>query len=307
MSQKSGKKGDCSLAVVGSKLYAQDICVVVSTHKSYEHKGGSIEAVLTALCCMTPAPAVIAIAENSGPCSDRDRLKEFLTRNKAATEFAYVEMSSAVGDARNAAARLVPQPIIVFVDDDTIPLQIDALARVMLRARSAAHGYGAQRLWSPPPPWSTVSMLNVMRQISAGDFDAMRLCARPPDPALRKKTQANEKYLWRSFIANFGFVHRRIFDDVGGFPNGFHGYGKEDDLLMLKLFLEVGAPAILDDLEVLHISHHSAELESGLDQENDARYKAALAEMGIDKFHIGDLLFADLKRDRSVVKMRLRR
>jgi glycosyltransferase involved in cell wall biosynthesis len=183
-----------------------------------------------------------------------------------------------VAAARNSGFYRSEGQVVLFIDDDSLPLSADALLDVFSQADGAVYGYGAQRLWTDarryPEPHEQID-----QNIARGDFRPLRAICGRPQPSLRQKDST--KYLERTFIGNFGFVRRAALAAIGGWPEEFIGYGCEDDLMAFLLYRRWGGPQILSNLQVAHITHGLSPRSFEEYQKNLALYQRILAAHGV--------------------------
>jgi glycosyltransferase involved in cell wall biosynthesis len=274
-----------------------DVSCIVLTHASYRDKGGSVEHTVRATLAQRGVSFEIIVVQNDCDEQEQRHLRQLLETHESLRT---VVCATSIAGARNRGAALARGRILVFLDDDTVFLEAGALHEVARLGRYHTHGYGARRLWTPPPPWFAQEACHVAQQLARGELDGLVPYLGSPDPAYRGKS--SERYLMRTFIGCFGFVQKSAYVTVGGFPEEFLGYGYEDDALCAQLYATFGDFASLAALRVAHVTHPCAAL--GRLDANRGLYEAALARLGARAFHVGDLLYPEEAPLRPVLDMR---
>ena len=82
---------------------------------------------------------------------------------------------------------------------------------------------------------------------------------------------------------------------VGLWDEYYTGYGLEDDTMALKLFLNYGKPALLNDISVVHIWHQISPQNYRQMTKNKEIFNEKLRQLGIKTFHVGRLLYDEEK------------
>jgi GT2 family glycosyltransferase len=274
------------------------ISVIVLTHNSYQKKQGCIEHTLAALLNQRDVNHEIIVVDNDSSAQDLEKLGDFVkTKNERVRLIACDET---VSGARNLGAGVASHELFVFVDEDTIVLDDDALLKISKHSLKSTHGYGALRLWTPDEPWFSLHAKQVLSDIAKKDYAFLRESSGRPAPHFRSKN--TDKYLVRSFIGNFGFVQKALFEKVGGFPQNFAGYGSEDDALSFLCYHHCGKFALISDIEVVHVSHSVEKAFFNTGPDNWNLYKEMVRSYGYSSFHIGDLLYPEIVKNRAVLE-----
>lgn len=118
-----------------------------------------------------------------------------------------------------------------------------------------------------------------------------------PPPLLRDNVY--KELQLKTFITNYGFCKKTLFDKVGGYPD-FPGYGFEDDFFMFKLFETNAEFTLLDNIKVAHISH-----EINHKQKNNlVLYFSELIKKGYYWFNIS-VIFSKLQYKKEDVLIKL--
>jgi glycosyltransferase involved in cell wall biosynthesis len=278
-----------------------DVTCIVLTHAAYRDKGGSIEHVVLAALSQVDVTLEIVVVQNRCSAAEQARLQSFLDeivqRGAPVRTFA---CESSIAGARNHGARFAHGRTLVFLDDDSVLLDRDALSKVASLSDSYSHGYGATRLWTPPQPWFAERAAGFARLVAAGQLDALAPFLGQPDPATRGKQSC--RYLMRTFIGCFGFVRTTAFRECGGFPEEFVSYGYEDDAFAALLYATYGDFASLAAIRVAHVAHPCAAVDDGALHSNRALYQAVLQRLGARAFHVGDLLYPEEATPRQVLE-----
>lgn len=246
-------------------------CVVLCCDSHIE-KGFSVLHCLKSLVGQNIAreELQIILVENSHDKSRMSELEELVLsiNNDYPELISLIDNKSSLprAEARNVGASHARNEVLVFIDDDTIVLDVNALRKIQEYSQSYDHGYGAVRYWS------------------RGNSFQDNACLALNDPTVYRSIDnrhiPQERFLAKTFIGNFGFCRRDSFMDVGGFYE-FKEYGFEDDALMFALYKKDGRVKIIDDIDVLHVNHPVNRIESP----NIDLYQELLIRNGIYWFH----------------------
>lgn len=265
------------------------ITVIILTHDSYSTKCGSIEFVITSYLNQKNSDCIeIIVINNSSNKDDTKKLKLFA---KKYPELKIIDCDMTVGGARNLGAREATSDILLFTEDDTIPLQ-DNIPEIILSifSSNSTYAYGANRKWSKDLSWVNDNRQTIINSLIEKKYSYLKDNLIVPDPAIRNKNEKSQKVLLKSFIGNFGIIHKKMFEEIGGFPL-YPGYACEDDAFAFLCFLALGRPVILNSVELMHLSHPITEIKEAEYQRNRLRYAELLNSKGYSAFHITRLLF----------------
>ncbi len=232
------------------------LSVVILACDSHVNKGSSILHCLTSVLNQDFENFEIVLVENSHAKLESLHDIEQLLNNqkrKNSVQFTVINNQSSLGwgDARNVGIRAANGEYCVFIDDDTVVLNQDALRIVADAASRADYGYGAMRLWTYDS-WFQDNAKELLEDIQNGSVEKIREHAGFPPPGIRGDSDISMQC--KTFIANFGFARRSILLEIGGFPD-FKGYGSEDDYVMFRLFEKNLSFAYLDNVTVVHVNH----------------------------------------------------
>jgi glycosyltransferase involved in cell wall biosynthesis len=198
------------------------------------------------------------------------------------------------GKARNRGVRCSVGEVIVFLDGDTIICDKHAFSRIEKYSATFTHGYGANRYWTINSKTSLeVSKKYITTIREENNF--LLLCANEiilPEGFEESSGYHNLKKF--TFPTNFGFVHRTIFDKIGGFCDAFKSYGGEDDYLGFLCYLDnPNGFKLLNELDVLHLTHPLGDNANNSWGPGNPSYELVqrlVKEKGYDSFNI-NLLF----------------
>ena len=264
-----------------------DLSVVLLTYKNFTLKCGCIEHVLLALIHQTGVRLQLIVVDNGSDLDEHKTLKASLKKHAPGSTLLHCNASIAAG--RNAGASFALSDLIIFIDDDCILLQSDALQQVCNFAQVSSHGYGAIRYWTPEGGWFAENASRLLSELAQGHTPTLQNNLCEPCATLREKLST--KYLMRSFIGHFGFVRKKLFKKTGGFPQQFFGYGLEDDAFsFLCYFLEPTFQS-LQAIQVIHVSHELLGSQFKQLALNQKTYSEFLQTRGVKNFHIGRLLY----------------
>lgn len=196
-----------------------------------------------------------------------------------------------IGMARNEGVSVSSKGIIVFLDGDTIVGEKNTLSQIVDFNRGFSYGYGAKRYWSYPPSYFEKNSSLYLSKIKDNDFDWIFESSRSFLPKGIDINTGHRDLTGFSFIGNFGFVNRSLFERVGGFDNRFQTYGGEDDYLAYRLYREEpdGFKNFSEHLRVLHINHPSFVDATERNFESSLLLNNLLLEEGISSFNINVL------------------
>jgi len=265
------------------------ITIIILTHDSYTAKCGSVEFVITSYLKQKNSDCIeIIVLNNSSNEENTKKLKLFAERY---SELKIIDCDMTVGGARNLGAKEATSDILLFTEDDTIPLQ-DNIPEVIssIISDNSTYAYGANRRWSKDLSWVSENRKAIINSLIEKDFSYLKNNLIVPDPAIRNKNEKSQKVLLKSFIGNFGVIHKKMFEKIGGFPL-YPGYACEDDAFAFLCFLALGKPIILNNIELMHLSHPITEKKEIEYQRNRVRYIELLNSKGYSAFHITRLLF----------------
>ncbi len=275
-----------------------NLSIIVLTCDSYTNKFACIEHTLLALCNQKGISKEIIIINNGAYKSDILQLKRF-TASLSNVQVICAKQKS-IAEARNIGSQEASADILVFIDEDIILLDKLALSKVYNYTFNHTYGYGARRDWTLDENWFSSQAEILKRDILKGDYSLIRKNIGNPDPFIRDKSTV--KYLIKSFIGNFGFIHSEAFKALGGFPTQFMGYGLEDDALSFLCYLHHGNPCLLSDIHIVHVTHPINSMCLKEYNKNKLIYNALLKSHGYKNFHIGDLLYPDTKQKRPILE-----
>lgn len=272
--------------------------VIILTCDSYTKKFGCIEHVIASVLNQIEIDIEIIVIDNGSSYNDSARLLKYIdTLNSSYLRVEKCHRS--IASARNLGASRASSDLLIFLDEDTILLDSRTLAKIYDKSLFKVYGYGAEREWTEKD-WFDINHEEVLSDIKSNDYSLLKANIGKPDPAVRKKS--TDKYLTRSFIGNFGFFHKDLFSSLGGFPEQFLGYGLEDDTLSFLAYLEYGAPSILSEITVVHVTHPIGNVQFSEYEENLRLYSLIIKSYGYKYFHIGDLLYPEKKTNRPVLE-----
>lgn len=265
-------------------------CIVLACN-SHKEKGFSVLHCLKSLVrqALEKEEYEIIIVENS---QDKSRLPELESTvrdyNQRLGEnfIRIIDLPDSLSraKARNIGAKEAIHEALVFIDDDTIILDSDALAKICGYAEDYDHGYGAVRLWTKDNEFQKISTI-ALEEEAANTIHAISYLP-------------EEDYLARTFIGNFGFCSKNSFLRAGGFYP-FQSYGFEDDALMFFLYRNNQKVKILDDIKVTHVNHPLYRAEGS----NHEQYFDLLTSHGVYWFHSLKLMYGEVSADDAIERL----
>lgn len=270
--------------------------VVISTRNSLTGKGGCLSLVIASLLRQKHVQLNIVIADNG---SDDETATDLV--NGFADKVTILDTSAYAGNlaaSRNAGAACGKADFVLFSDDDMIAPRRDSLARCVNVVEDVDFACGARRLWAPST-WPRLIRCDdpINKVVSTLD----QICC---EPRTINRVSGLNIVDNRSYIANFGIVRRAAFEALGGFDEGYVGWGYSDTDLMHRLCVRGHAYDLFSnhDITVYHLAH---KVDKGTGYEaNRARFVEKLRAEG-RWFHInhffeiyendGYSLFSDFK------------
>lgn len=276
----------------------KNISIIVLTCDSYKNKFSCIEHTLLALCNQKRVSKEIIVVNNGIHQPDTLNLKKFTQSLSNIRLICTHKMS--IAEARNRGSQEANADILVFLDEDIILIDKLSLYKTYHHALNYIYGYGAKRDWTLGKNWFSSQAEVLKKHILSGNYSILKKNIGQPDPLIRNKKTA--KFLTKSFIGNYGFIHARAFQNLGGFPTQFTGYGLEDDALSFLCYFHHGNPALLSDIHIVHVTHPINSICIKEYNSNKLIYNALLNSYGYKNFHIGDLLYPDTKQKRLILE-----
>ncbi len=185
----------------------------------------------------------------------KNKINEWNDKRKTPFKFKIINNESSLsrGTARNKGVKAAAGNVLIFIDDDTIILDKKAFFKIHKLSQKFDYGYGAKRFWTNQSLFQKESKI-IFKNIENGSNDLLKKISGNSETMLYRDGTTNKKLLTKTFIGNFGFCNKDVFNKSSGFPD-FRGYGFEDDYLMFKLF-KCGFNFIsLKDISVVHVNH----------------------------------------------------
>jgi glycosyltransferase involved in cell wall biosynthesis len=231
---------------------AEDVSVVVPTYDSFRVRDGSLELLLRALERQRASGFEVVVVDDGST----DRTPAVLERaaDESPLDLRVVELSENTGNralTRNLGAEAASNDLLVFVDDDTVPLSDAAVGALADTADPGTFLCAARRYWSRVD-WDRPTF---ERLVDAGRYEAIRSrCVRPRGINWRHGYRKLFEY---TFVGNLGVVPHEAFRAVDGFDaDALAAYDHEDVDLMYRLYLDGCAfESLADTLAVAHLNH----------------------------------------------------
>jgi glycosyltransferase involved in cell wall biosynthesis len=228
------------------------VSVVISTADCFSDRGGSIELVLRALENQRADDFEVVVVDDGSTDETGAFLREFAAESTLdLTLVSFDRNSGNRSKARNRGAERAEGDLLLFVDDDTVPLSSDAVGTLRELYSPGTFLCGARRHWTETD-WDRPTF---EAKVVDEEYDWLRAAGVVPKGVSRRR---GSRSLWEvTHLTNFGLVSKRDFLDVGGFDaETFAQWGREDIDLMLRLYLNgVGFLNLFDHVSVLHLNH----------------------------------------------------
>lgn len=264
------------------------ISVVMITHDNYRLKHGCIESVILSMLNQIEKNFEIIIVDNCSCNEDLKKLQKFVLNlfDKGTVKLICNDVNN-IARGRNIGIKNARSDLIVFMDDDILLIQQDALSKIEILSYTTKYGYGAVRDWTQEG-WYEKNRYFLNKCFKSNTVD-YRISIASPKPSVRHKK--NNRHLLRTYIGNFGFATREILERVNYWDEDYSGYGAEDDDMAFKLYITYGRPALLNEISVVHIWHKIGESSYAQQENNRRQFQARLTKNGVAVFHVGRLLY----------------
>ena len=245
-------KEDTELSLADATRYQGRISAVISTANSFRDRNGSLELVLTALENQRTTDFEVIVVDDGST----DRTVRFLDRFAAETELdltvvRFDENSGNRSKARNRGAECADGDLLLFIDDDTVPLSDTTLEEMRMLYEPNTFLCGARRRWTDSD-WHRPT---IKFWVETQCYDRLRDVTWVPRGISRRQ---GHRSLWEvTHLTNFGLVSKQDFQGIGGFDaDTFNQWGREDIDLMARLYLDrVGFVNLYDFVSVIHLNH----------------------------------------------------
>lgn len=251
-----------------------------------------LDAVLASIYSQKIIPEEVILIDNSkkGIKLFDKRIKIVKTRNTSRAK------------ARNIGVKNSKGNILVFLDGDTLLGDKNTFGKIKKYANKFSHGYGAKRMWTYPKKHFESNKEEYTSRLLEGDFGWILERSYWPNEN-SKRFQNNLKSLeGYSFPGNFGFVSRKLFNEIRGFDERFKGYGGEDDHFAYKLYIkDRNGFKNLFKTEIIHINHPRKKIDKFESAKNWRLYQKILNSENVDSFNI-EFLFNISKSKGEVIK-----
>jgi len=262
------------------------ISVIIVTHDNFSTKSGCIKSVLLSISQQQYCNYEIIIIDNASKSNDKKMLYQ-ITQKVKNIRLVSSDINN-IAMARNIGAEIANGEYLLFMDDDTVLTSSRALHTVSQYFNEGHYGYAANRYWTKPY-WYEKNIDFLEDSIQKDDMSG--IIFNIPDPQTRGKDKV--RHLVKSYIGNFGFVHKGTLFKIGGWNESYIGYGCEDDELAFMLYMEYGRPVLLRDIDILHIWHPLKTTNYLELEQNQRRFRAVLDQHSVKIFHIGRLLYGE--------------
>lgn len=275
----SSEAGDCvRTQPTGEDRTTADLSIVVPTYNSFRDRGGSLAVLLSALEQLPQNDFEIVVVDDGST----DRTEAFLDTfaQDCETTLVVEQFDENTGNralSRNHGAKVATGDVLVFMDDDTIPLSQDVLTTVLTHHKEGTFACGGKRYWSRTT-WDQEAIQDAIRE---GRLDWLReQCVLPKGI---NRASGYRDLLEYTFLGNFGVVSQSDFWSVGGFDaDRMAGYDHEDVDLMYRLYLNgIGFRNLHTSVSVAHLNHPLRSDDVETQSETVARFRERERETGL--------------------------
>lgn len=252
-----------------------------------------IDAVLASVYSQKIIPEEIILVDNSekGVKSLDRNIRIVKTKNTSRAK------------ARNTGVKNSKGNILVFLDGDTLLGDKNIFGKIKKYSKKFSHGYGAKRMWTYPKKYFESNREKYVSELLKGNFEwVLKKSYWPKENFYMTKNNIKglEGY---SFPGNFGFVSRKLFNEIGGFNERFKGYGGEDDFFAYKMYMkDKKGFKNLFKIKVIHINHSIKKENKSESIKNWKIYKKILNSEGIDSFNIEALFNIPKFKNNKIIK-----
>ena len=225
------------------------IDVIISTRDNVTSKHFSLYYVIRSLLHQSQQDLNIIVADNGSKDDTTVALRKAFGQKVGVLDTS--DVAGNLAASRNRAVSCGKAELVMFLDDDMIPNGADTLEKSFSLARKVDFACGARRLWAPLS-WSKLirpddpinKALSTLRHTAFEPHSVNRISG--------KNILDN-----RSYLANYGTISRRVFEEVGGFDEEYVGWGYQDTDLMRRLCVAGYSYDLFSHamIEVFHLSH----------------------------------------------------
>jgi len=254
------------------------LSIVIPTYNSFKNKQGSIELTISSIFKQKSINNVeIIIIDDGSSDKTTDYLKSL---QDVDCDFDLMLLSKKHdgnrAKSRNLGIQKARGKLILFLDDDTVLLSPYCIKKTIEMWKPQTFLCGAKRYWTYPI-WDRNKILEL---IHSSRFEKIKKMSFVPI-GLNRYNGCRD-LLEFSFLSNFGVVSREDLINVGGFDEGYTGWGYEETDLMFRL-LDRGLKFInlWPFVSVLHLNHPLGESEPHITGTNRERFYEKLKKKGM--------------------------
>lgn len=274
-----------------------DVSVVVPCYNSMDRKQGALRFVTTQLRRQEYDSLEVVLVDGGSSDGTCDLIKELEGTNSL---FRGVLPDKPVNRsaARNIGAQRADGEWYVFMDDDCLLLDEWTFAKLNETFESAGFAIGAKRKWFHVG-WDPEE---IEPELEARDYEA--LDARTVLPRGFKRKTGKRDLLEYSFLGFFGAVNADSFAAVGGFDEGYQGWGYEDMDLMMRMYHEgMEYTNLFDTITTYHLTHRVNDEDLAQRGGNIERYYSKEESRGIH-FRVNRLFGVYDHKDGPIIEPR---
>jgi len=264
----------------------------------------SIEAVLMSVLEQNYSDFEVILVD--GGKSLGKKCKKYTNKYELPAKIVNAPLESPISVARNLGVSKSEGDTVIFLDGDTILCDENAFSKIVEHAKHFSHGYGSKRFWTYPPLYFEKNIDAYKSCIKKGEFDWAVDSSRAIWPSNGIDRGSGYRDLQGySFIGNFGFAQRDLFDSVGGYSTLFKTYGCEDDYLAYCLYKKNPAGfKRLFEIPVLHVNHPVIHKDTGKEghSSNFELLRSLYLKDGFSFFNINVLFGVPDRADEPVLE-----
>ncbi|MBS1595818.1 MAG: bis-aminopropyl spermidine synthase family protein [Bacteroidetes bacterium] len=244
-------------------------CILICCDSDIE-KGSSVYHSISAILKQTLRHFELVIAINNSPKSSLSKIKikafaeSINAQRDTPIKINLISLGGKrnVNTIRNYSAAKANGELLVFVEDDTILLNNNTLKVILRNSSKYDFGFGAKRLWTNLN-WFQKNSKALLSKMKSEDYTDFYTNIGTIPKEYKDISDGNlfEIIQGHTFIANFGFVKKALFQKVGGFPR-YRGLDLSDDCLMYRLMCQSQRYLILNKISVVHVSHFRKRLNN---------------------------------------------
>jgi glycosyltransferase involved in cell wall biosynthesis len=229
-----------------------EFSIIIPTYNSFQNKNGCLELMLLSLELQEGIHNGEIVIVNNHSSDETDRFfKEYSKRSSLNLILTHCDEIGNLSLARNTGVNNSHGDILLFMDDDIIIYDLSIVRKAAHLINKKSFLCGVKRYWT----YIGWNREKICQDLLNRKFDYIKSIKFLPVSIRRDTGQLS--LLDVSFIAHFGVITRKLFDQVNGFDETYTGWGREDCDLMYRLFVCQKAKFIngYEYISIVHLNH----------------------------------------------------